>query len=155
MYLFSMSKKPWKNLDSLDEFDTMIFGSPTYMGSVSAEFKRFMDSTGKKWMEQKWKDKLASGFTNSGGLYGDKANVINTMHTFAGQHSMLWVSQATPIGAVSEDGHVLNRLGSWSGLMTQTEPKAKSPHPADLATAKEFGKRVAAVTKRWVKNGND
>lgn len=137
------------NLDSLDEFDTMVFGTPTYMGSVSAEFKKFMDSTGQKWMQQKWKDKMASGFTNSGGLNGDKANVMNSLQIFAGQHSMIWISQGTPIGEKSDEGHELNRLSSWNGLMTQTEPKSESPHPADLATAKHFGQRVAHATKRW------
>lgn len=139
-------------LDELDGFDAIIFGSPTYMGSVSAQFKRFMDTTGQKWMEQKWKDKLASGFTNSSGIIGDKSNVVTTLQIFAGQHSMIWVSQGTAPGEQSEDGEMLNRLSSWSGLMTQTEPKAEHPHPADLATAVSFGKRVAEVTRRWVGN---
>ena len=54
--------------DTLDSADAMIFGSPTYMGSVSAEMKKFMEATSARWMELKWADKLAAGFTNSGNM---------------------------------------------------------------------------------------
>ena len=149
--LFSVEEllKADEAMDELDRFDTILFGSPTYMGTVTADFKRFMDASSGKWMNQAWKDKLTSGFTNSTGLNGDKANLIATLQIFAGQHSMIWISQGTPIGALSEEGHELNRLSSWSGLMTQSESRAQSPHPADLATAFEFGKRVASLTRRW------
>jgi NAD(P)H dehydrogenase (quinone) len=38
----------WKieHLELLDGADAIIFGSPTYFGNVSAEFKSFMDRTG-------------------------------------------------------------------------------------------------------------
>ncbi|MBL0899288.1 MAG: NAD(P)H-dependent oxidoreductase, partial [Reyranella sp.] len=39
----------------LDAADAIIFGSPTYMGSASAEFARFKDWTSKRWMAGAWK----------------------------------------------------------------------------------------------------
>ena len=51
--------------DELDNADAIIFGSPTYMGGVSAEFAKFKDSTSKRWMEGTWRNKLAAGFTAS------------------------------------------------------------------------------------------
>ena len=35
--------------DRLSEADAIIFGAPTYMGSLSGPFKVFMDSTSKIW----------------------------------------------------------------------------------------------------------
>jgi NAD(P)H dehydrogenase (quinone) len=35
-------------LDRLDQYNGIIFGSPTYMGTVSADFKRFMDKSSYK-----------------------------------------------------------------------------------------------------------
>ena len=43
----------------LDGADAIIFGSPTYMGGVSAEFAKFKDWTSKRWMEGAWRNKLA------------------------------------------------------------------------------------------------
>ena len=88
----------------LAKADGIIFGSPTYMGSVSAPFKAFMDASSKPWFAQAWKDKMAAGFTNSGGLSGDKLGTLNTISVFAAQHSMVWVSQGIWPSAYSGEG---------------------------------------------------
>jgi multimeric flavodoxin WrbA len=41
------------------------------MGSASAALKAFMEqSLRPQWTEQRWKDKIAAGFTNSAGMTG-------------------------------------------------------------------------------------
>ncbi len=53
--------------EALERSDAIIFGSPTYNGLISAKFKQFFeDSTKKAWVSQKWRNKIAAGFTNSG-----------------------------------------------------------------------------------------
>src|SRR4051812_30534894 len=78
-------------IGELNAADAIIFGSPTYMGSASAAMKSFMEATSKIWAEQKWKDKLAAGFVNSGSQNGDKQTVFQQLMTFAMQHGMIWV----------------------------------------------------------------
>lgn len=130
----------------LDAADAIIFGSPTYMGTVSAEFKRFMESSGGIWGVQGWKDKLAAGFTNAGGLSGDKVNALIDIAMFAAQHSMIWVSQ----GLFYNDEGV-NRMGSWLGMQAQStdDPPEVTPPPEDHRTAALFGERVALAAVRW------
>ncbi|HLO41482.1 MAG TPA: flavodoxin family protein [Phycisphaerales bacterium] len=141
----------WK---TLEEADGIIFGSPTYMGSISAEFKKFMERTSPLWFGQKWKDKLAGGFVNSGNPSGDKLNALMDLVVFAGQHQMLWVSQGVWPSIYTGDGKDLNRLGSWLGVMTwsqNNEPADKTPPAGDHATAEAFGLRFAHAVERWVK----
>jgi NAD(P)H dehydrogenase (quinone) len=135
----------------LDAADAIIFGAPTYMGSVSAPFKTFMDQTSRQWLNQVWKDKLAAGFTNSGGLSGDKLNVLFQLQLFAAQHGMLWVPfPLMPTGTGPDD---LNRMGSHLGLMTQSDnaPAEITPPAGDIRTAELFGTHVAERTVRWTK----
>lgn len=131
----------------LDRADAIVFGCPTYMGSVSAGLKTFMESTGPIWGRQRWKDKLAAGFTNAGGLSGDKVNALVDIAIFAAQHSMLWISQG-----LFYDDRGINRMGSWLGLMTQSDdaPPDETPPASDHQTAELFGARVARVARRWV-----
>lgn len=135
--------------DKLNAADAIIFGTPTYMGSVSADFKAFMDKTSGIWFGQKWKDKLAAGFTNSSSLSGDKLNTLNTLTIFAGQHSMIWVTQG--IFNTKENGVALNRMGSWLGYMAQSDNASPeiTPPEDDKETARLFGKRIAEVAKRF------
>lgn len=37
-------------LNKLDTADSIIFGSPTYMGMVSGQMKCFLDATSSRWM---------------------------------------------------------------------------------------------------------
>lgn len=138
-------------IEKLENFDAMIFGSPTYMGSVSAPFKEFMDESSKAWFSQKWKNKIAAGFTNSHSLSGDKLNTLIQLAIFAAQHAMIWVgldqmNQSPDYQAGKAD--VVNRIGSFLGAMAQSENDLpeKTPPSGDLQTAKLLGERVAKLT---------
>jgi len=77
--------------NALHAADAIVFGSPTYMGSVSAKMKAFMEETSKHWAALKWRDKIAGGFTNSASQSGDKLNTLTDFVIFAMQHGMIWV----------------------------------------------------------------
>ncbi|MCL2761067.1 MAG: flavodoxin family protein [Desulfuromonadales bacterium] len=141
-------------LDILHNADAIIFGSPTYMGSVASVFKKFMEETSKFWTELKWKDKIAAGFTNSGSQSGDKLNTLIDLAIFAAQHGMIWVSTGLLPGNNSSTSSVndINRIGSFLGVMTQANVDQGSdvaPPPNDLETAALLGQRVAEITKRF------
>ena len=129
----------------------VVFGSPTYMGTVSWQFKKFADASSKVWFVQGWKDKLAAGFTNSASMNGDKLSTLHYLFTLSQQHSMLWVGTGMmPSNNKAATRDSLNYVASFSGLMTST-PSDASPDeiPAgDLATAKKFGERLAEVVAR-------
>jgi NAD(P)H dehydrogenase (quinone) len=142
------------NWDTLDGADAIIFGCPTYMGNVSAGFQRFTELTGRRCMNGTWRDKVAAGFTNSGAKSGDKLATLISLSIFAAQHHMHWVSLGLGPGwnsaAGTEDD--LNRLGFWLGAAAATDVDADADdvHPADLATHRHLGHRVAAVTRQLV-----
>jgi NAD(P)H dehydrogenase (quinone) len=63
----------------LAKADGIIFGSPTYMGGPSWQFKKFADASSKPWFSQEWKDKVFAGFTNSASMNGDKLGTLDYM----------------------------------------------------------------------------
>lgn len=75
--------------DRIADADAIIFGSPTYMGTVSAPMKAFMDASAKVYFTKAWKDKLGAAFTVSGSPSGDKLNTLTSLAIFAAQHGML------------------------------------------------------------------
>lgn len=143
---------PQSGWETLAAADAIIFGSPTYMASVSWQFKKFADASSKPWYAQAWKDKLAAGFTNSGGLSGDKLATLDAIFHLAMQHSMIWVSQGLmPSNRKSSSRDDPNSLASYSGAMAHS-PADASPaemQPGDLETARLLGERVAALASRF------
>ena len=138
--------------DALDAADAIIMGSPTYMGTVSWQFKKFADASSKAWFTQKWKDKVFAGFTNSATMNGDKASTLQYLITLAMQHSGVWVGTGLmPSNAKAAQRNDVNYVGSFSGAMAQSPSDAGANEmlPGDLETARLFGKRVAEVTARF------
>ncbi len=142
----NLPEAAWKNLN---EADAIIFGTPTYMGSVSWQFKKFADASSKPWFTQAWKDKIAAGFTNSATINGDKLSTLTYLFTLAMQHGMIWVGTGMmPANTKAATRNDVNYLGAFSGLMAQSPSDAspeEGPLPGDLETAQRFGARVAAT----------
>jgi NAD(P)H dehydrogenase (quinone) len=131
--------------------DAIVLGCPTYMGSASAQFKAFMDSTSGVWALQGWRDKLAAGFTHSAAPSGDKLGTLTQLAVFAAQHGMVWIGLGLPptyiAGQSPEDD--TNRLGSHLGAMAQSRPGGGVLPPGDVKTAEHLGRRVAEAAVRW------
>jgi len=141
----------WEDLDTAT---AIIFGAPTYMGSISSGFWAFAEKTSGRWFEQKWKDKLAAGFINSGSQNGDKLQSLHSLFNLSQQHSMIWVGLGLLAGNNSSKGSVndLNRLGSFGGAFSQSnvdEGPETAPPESDKLTGKHLGQRVAELALRW------
>jgi NAD(P)H dehydrogenase (quinone) len=139
----------------LGRSDAIVLGSPTLMGGVSAVFKAFLEAAFTPWTTSAWKDKLAGGFTNSASQSGDKLATLEQLAVFAAQMGMQWIGVSDLPGNNWSGGtrNHLNRLGSWLGLMSQSNFDQGPEHagsPGDMLTAERYGIRIAQLTQRWV-----
>ena len=149
-------------MDELDGADAIVFGSATYMGSMSADMKKFVEAAAKKWFTLAWKDKVAGAFTNSSNFSGDKLNTLIGFVINAMQHGMIYVGTAQmpaanePAGTKSIEGpssKAHNRVSSFVGPMAssfQVKP-GEAPGQGDIETAEMYGARVATVTAQFLK----
>ena len=147
----AMSDADW---DTLDTADGIVFGSPTFMGNVSAGFQAFTERTGRRCLNGTWGDKVAAGFTNSGAKSGDKLHTLMSLAVFAAQHHMHWVNLGLGAGWNSSTGsqHDMNRLGFWLGAAAQTDVDvgAEQVHASDVRACRHLGRRVAFVTRQLI-----
>ncbi|MEH2526769.1 MULTISPECIES: flavodoxin family protein [unclassified Bradyrhizobium] len=132
-------------LQTIDAADGVAFGSPTYMGGPSAQFKSFADASSDRWSEQKWANKIAAGFTTGACASGDQLHSLTYFTILAAQHGMLWCGLDIPGG---EDPSGRNRLGSQLGLATHLID-GDLPQ-SDLSSAEYLGRRLAQIASRHV-----
>jgi len=138
--------------EQLAAADAIVFGAPTYMGSVPWQFKKFADASSKVWFHQQWKDKIAAGFTNSASMNGDKLSTLHYLFTLSQQHSMIWVGTGMmPSNSKAATRNDVNYVASFSGAMATSPSDASVDEmlPGDLETARLFGERVKAVAARF------
>lgn len=134
----------------IDRADAMIFGAPTYMGSLAAPFKAFLDDSSGGWADQTWANRIAAGFTVASFPSGDKLTSLMQLAVFAAQHGMIWVGQAEIGAPVRPEYPGINETGSWLGLAaTASRDKSLLIDPGDAETARRFGARITEATRRW------
>ena len=133
--------------ETLNAADAIVFGSPTYMGSVSWQFKKFADASSKQW-----KDKIFGGFTNSATMNGDKHSTLHYFFTLAMQQSGIWVGTGLmPSNSKAAKRDDVNYVGSSAGAMMQTpsDASADEVNAGDLETARLYGERIAKVASQF------
>ena len=139
----------------LDAADAHIYGSPTYMGTISADLKRVFETKPlvKRWMNGDWANKIAGGFTVSASPAGDKLNTLGDLLTISMQMGMIWVGNAQPpAGKDGGNRDDINRLGSWIGPTAQApQGEHEGPIQGDLEGARLYGERVAQITAKLAK----
>ena len=144
----NLAEAGWATLASAD---AIIFGSPTYMGSVSWQFKKFADASSKPWYSQHWKDKIFGGFTASSNVNGDKHSTLHYFMTLAMQHGGVWVGTGLNYNNIKASQRSdVNYLASSAGPMAQTagDASGEEMNAGDLETARLFGARIAEVASR-------
>ena len=144
-----LTEADWAKLNAAK---AIVFGSPTYMGNVSWQFKKFADATSRIWYNRGWQDKIFGGFTNSASPVGDKGLTLSALQTLASQHGGLWVSLGLlPSNTKATQPTDPNTLGGSVGLLVQSPADASVDEipQGHLDTAVAYGKRIAAISARF------
>jgi NAD(P)H dehydrogenase (quinone) len=141
-------------LDAVADADAIIFGSPTYMGDVSAALKAFFEASSKVWMTQGWVNKVAGGFTNGLTWGGNKDNTLGSMFVLAMQQGMIWVGTGMMPGNMNGNSDaapaVANRMSYSIGAVSQSDNAGPdiTPPAGDKETMRLYGARVAGFAKK-------
>lgn len=137
---------PVCTLDDLRSADGVIFGTPTRYGNMTAQMKRFVDSTVQLWLEGALEGKPAGLFTSTSTTHGGQETTLLTMMVPLLHMGMLIVGvpYSTP-GMLHTEG----RGGTPYGASTVAGPHNDlQPSPEDLTIAEALGRRVAGIAKK-------
>jgi NAD(P)H dehydrogenase (quinone) len=137
---------PICTLDDLKEADGVIFGTPTRYGNMTAQMKKFIDSTVQLWLEGALEGKPAGLFTSTSTTHGGQETTLLTMMMPLLHLGMLIVGvpYSTP-GMLHTEGRGGTPYGASTVAGTQNNLQ---PAPDDLNIARALGRRVAEISKK-------
>jgi NAD(P)H dehydrogenase (quinone) len=69
------------SLDDLTWADVLLVGSPTRYGSVTAQLRQFLDTTGPLWAEGRLADKVVAAFTSTATAHGGQETTLLSLYT--------------------------------------------------------------------------
>jgi NAD(P)H dehydrogenase (quinone) len=108
-----------------------------------------MDASGSGiWVERRWLDKLAGGFTSGVNTGGDKLATLHALAIFAAQHGMVWIGQDVIGAPVIEGNRGLNVSGTFLGLAVNSDGEGGLTEGCE-SSAHHYGARMAAAVQRW------
>lgn len=133
----------------LADYDAIIWGTPTRYGNVCAQVRNFIDQTAPLWMEGKLENKVSGVFTSTSSLHGGQETTIATamLPLFHMGMIVVGVPYSVPELLATKSG------GTPYGPSHVAGAKADIPVTQDeAAIARAFGKRIAEITAKIVKN---
>lgn len=127
----------------------IVYGSPTYMGMVAWQFKKFADASSGPWYQGAWRDQVAGGFTTSASVNGDKHSTMAYFVTLAAQHGQIWAGTGLkPRNAKANGPNDVNWTAGYTGVLAISPSDAspeEAPRSGDLETARIYGRRITHV----------
>lgn len=110
------------DVEELERFDGILFGSPTRYGSAASQLQNFFDQTGALWAQGTLVGKAAGFFTGAATQHGGHESTILSMSTFAYHQGMVIV----PVGyGVAPEVGSTQTGGSPYGVTTYNPQEGK------------------------------
>ncbi|KAK7817176.1 probable NAD(P)H dehydrogenase (quinone) FQR1-like 1 [Quercus suber] len=131
----------------LAEADGLLFGFPTRYGTMAAQFKAFIDSTGSQWRTQELAGKPAGLFYSTGSQGGGQETTPLTAITQLVHHGMIFVPIGYTFGAGMFEMEKV-RGGSPYGAGTYAGDGSRQPSELELDLAFHQGKYFAGISKK-------
>ncbi|GAC1305173.1 MAG: NAD(P)H:quinone oxidoreductase [Vulcanimicrobiaceae bacterium] len=108
---------PEATLADLEWADALALGTPTRYGTISAQLKQFLDSTGGLWFQGKLANKVGTGFSGASGAHGGHEVTIVDIYKVLAHWGAIVVplgytnpivfdpANGNPYGASAQDAH--------------------------------------------------
>lgn len=131
----------------IDQYDAIIFGTPTRFGNMAAQMRNFLDQTGSLWVQGGLIGKLGSVFTSTG-TGGGNETTIQSFHTTLFHHGMIVVGLPYSCQELMDISQPRGGSPLGAGMLAGSDG-SRQPSETELAMAKFQGKHVAETVSRF------
>jgi len=136
-------------LETLPQYDGFLFGFPTRFGTMCAQMKTFLDSTGGLWQSGGLKGKLVATLVSTGTQNGGQETTHFTALTNFVHHGMIYVPLGYQAGAEGQFDLTEPHGGSpYGGSTLAGGDGSRQPSEMELKIIRKQGQIFAAEVKR-------
>jgi NAD(P)H dehydrogenase (quinone) len=134
-------------LEDVVTADVVFFGSPTRLGTMSAEFKHFIDRLGPYWQQGLLKDKVGAAFATASTPHGGQEFTLMGLLATLMHFGMIIVTPGFT-------APIFDIAGAAYGAAATTKPgRVRTPPGSDdLAAAEALGERATTIG-HWLQRG--
>ncbi len=138
---------PVATVAELEDYDAIIFGTPTRFGMMAAQMKQFLDQAGGLWASNALVGKVGAVFTSTGSQHGGHEAVLLSSHIPLLHFGMVIVGLPYAFGDQTRSDYIVGGSPYGAGTIAGADG-SRTPVETDLMGARFQGHHVATITAR-------
>lgn len=134
--------------DELDQYEAVIFGTPTRFGNMAAQMRNFLDQTGALWLSGALVGKVGSVFCSTASQHGGQETTITSFHSTLLHHGMIIVGLPYTFKDLTTLREVTGGTPYGASCVTGAGAELRMPTALELEMCRFQGEHVAKITRR-------
>jgi len=143
-------RAPLARPEELDQYDLILFGTPTRFGNMAAQMRNFLDQTGALWMSGALVGKVGSVFCSTASQHGGQETTITSFHSTLLHHGMIVVGLPYTFKELTTMREVTGGTPYGASCVTGAGSETRMPTALELQMCRYQGEHVARITARLV-----
>jgi NAD(P)H dehydrogenase (quinone) len=136
--------------DELDQYDAILFGTPTRFGNMAGQMRNFMDQTGALWGRGALVGKIGSVFCCTASQHGGQETTLTSFHTTLLHHGMIIVGLPYTFKDLTTLREVTGGTPYGASSITGAGAEFRMPSALELEMCRFQGEHVAKITAQLV-----
>jgi NAD(P)H dehydrogenase (quinone) len=143
---------PLATPEELEQYDAILFGTPTRFGNMAAQMRNFLDQTGPQWMRGALVGKVGSVFCSTASQHGGQETTITSFHNTLLHHGMVVVGLPYTFKDLTTLREVTGGTPYGASCVTGAGAELRMPTPLELEMCRFQGQHVVQITSRLVRS---
>jgi len=132
----------------LEQYDAIIFGTPTRFGNMAGQMRNFLDQTGPLWTRGALVGKVGSVFCSTASQHGGQETTITSFHTTLLHHGMIIVGLPYTFKDLATMREITGGTPYGASCVTGAGSELRMPTELELQMCRYQGEHVARITSR-------
>ncbi len=141
-------KAPLATVDELEQYDAIIFGTPTRFGNMAAQMRNFLDQTGPMWYRGALVGKVGSCFCSTASQHGGQETTLTSFHSTLLHHGMIIVGLPYTYTELTTMREITGGGPYGASCVTGAGSELRMPTELELTLCRYQGEHVAKITTR-------
>jgi NAD(P)H dehydrogenase (quinone) len=141
---------PLAQPDELEQYDALIFGTPTRFGNMAAQMRNFLDQTGALWGRGALVGKVGSVFCSTASQHGGQETTITSFHNTLLHHGMIIVGLPYTFKDLTTMREVTGGTPYGASSITGSGAESRMPSELELEMCRYQGEHVARIAAQLV-----
>jgi NAD(P)H dehydrogenase (quinone) len=140
---------PVADPEELDQYDAIIFGTPTRFGNMAGQMRTFLDQTGALWARGALVGKLGSVFCSTASQHGGQETTITSFHSTLLHHGMIIVGLPYTFKDLTTMREVTGGTPYGASCVTGSGDELRMPSALELEMCRFQGEHVSRIASRY------